>query len=263
MQQVKDFQEECEALAKAVDGLNDDGFKQPTLFKGWTIGDVLVHLHFWNKAAQLTLFEPKEFQTLIKEVFASFEGTGLRAFENNGVKQRGESLRDEWKTLFRQIGRDWIAVDPKKRLSWAGPDMSVRSAITARQMETWAHGQGVFDALGKTRVETDRIRNVVFLGVNTFAWSFKVHGRPIPAQMPFLDLAAPSGDRWVFGEENTANRIEGEAVEFAQVVTQTRNIADTELVVTGPVSHSWMTNAQCFAGPPETPPEPGARFCSQ
>jgi hypothetical protein len=43
-------------------------------------------------------------------------------------------------------------------------------------------------------------------------------------------------------------------------VTQTRNVADTGLSVTGPVAEDWMTIVQCFAGPPEDPPAPGTRF---
>jgi len=38
--------------------------------------------------------------------------------------------------------------------------MSVRSSITARLMETWAHGQAIYDALGVERRDEDRIRNV-------------------------------------------------------------------------------------------------------
>jgi len=39
-----------------------------------------------------------------------------------------------------------------------------------------------------------------------------------------------------------------------------RNIADTDLQVTGAVANDWMSKAQCFAGAPETPPAPGSRF---
>ena len=31
----------------------------------------------------------------------------------------------------------FAAADPKQRVQWFGPDMSVRSSITARLMETW------------------------------------------------------------------------------------------------------------------------------
>lgn len=94
--------------------------------------------------------------------------------------------------------------------------------------------------------------------MNTFGWSHKVQGLDVPEQMPVLRLTAPSGDLWEFGED-TGNVIEGAATEFAQVVTQTRNIADTALKVTGSVATRWMATAQCFAGPPETPPAQGAR----
>jgi hypothetical protein len=44
------------------------------------------------------------------------------------------------------------------------------------------------------------------------------------------------------------------------VVTQTRNLADTDLAVTGGIALQWLERAQCFAGPPEQPPAPGTRF---
>ena len=51
----------------------------------------------------------------------------------------------------------------------------------------------------------------------------------------------------------------GGALEFCQVVTQTRNVADTALVVIGAPATTWMRIAQCFAGPPEEPSPPGLR----
>ena len=44
--------------------------------------------------------------------------------------------------------------------------------------------------------------------------------------------------------------------DFAQVVTQTRHLLDTELVVDGEVARRWMLHAQCFAGAAEPPPTP-------
>ena len=138
--------------------------------------------------------------------------------------------------------------------------MSARSSITARQMETWAHGQEIFDLLGLERAEADRLRNVVFLGVNTFAFAFKLNGLAVPEQVPRLVLTAPSGAVWNFGDGESPDLIEGSAVEFAQVQTQTRNVKDTALKVSGPVAGKWMEIAQCFAGAPEPPPAPGTRF---
>ena len=138
--------------------------------------------------------------------------------------------------------------------------MSARSSITARLMETWAHGQEVYDLLGVTRQNADRIRNIVVLGVNTYGWTFANRKQPVPEPMPYLLLTAPSGEEWTFGNEQADERITGLAEEFCQVVTQVRNIADTNLSVTGSNAAAWMEQAQCFAGPPNPPPAPGTRF---
>jgi len=58
--------------------------------------------------------------------------------------------------------------------------MNTRSSITARQMETWAHGQEIFDILGEARIEDDRIKNIVHLGVSTFSWTFKNRNLEVP-----------------------------------------------------------------------------------
>ena len=53
------------------------------------------------------------------------------------------------------------------------------------------------------------------------------------------------------------NKITGNAEEFCQVVTQCRNIKDTNLECIGSIASTWMTIAQCFAGVSEVPPAKG------
>ena len=111
--------------------------------------------------------------------------------------------------------------------------MSARSFITARLMETWAHGQEVYDVLGAERTEHDYIRNIAMLGVNTFGWTFVNRKEPVPETKPWIRLTAPSGELWEWNEPSDAERIEGPAVAFCQVVAQTRNIADVDLAAAG------------------------------
>ncbi|MCM2563555.1 TIGR03084 family metal-binding protein [Lutimaribacter sp. EGI FJ00015] len=259
MTEAQDFLAESETLHSLLADLPEAGFDTTTQFKGWTIDDVLVHLHFWNRAADLSARDEPAFQRMIAPVVASFQrGEGMRGPENATIELRGPALREAWITHARDMAHRWAGMDPKARLPWAGPSMSARSSITARQMETWAHGFEVFDVLGQARTETDRIRNIVMLGVNTFGWSHKVHGLDVPAAMPALELTAPSGARWHFGDAS-AGRISGPAADFAAVVTQTRALADTALTVDGHGAQQWMAHAQCFAGPPNLPPAPGNR----
>lgn len=259
MQQAYDFLEETEVLFNVLENFQDEEFEKPTLFKAWTINDILVHLHFWNLNADASLNEPDELDKTLERFFAAIQTGQLRPYENQAIKERGQVLLKIWYELSQKLCNDFSKVDPKLRVKWAGPDMSARTCISARQMEVWAHGQAIFDSLAIERSESDRIKNIVFLGINAFGWSHSVHGLAVPEEMPFLKLKAPSGEVWEFGDASNANHISGEATEFSQVVTQTRNIADTHLNVSGHVSKVWMQNAQCFAGPPETPPAPGVR----
>ena len=78
--------------------------------------------------------------------------------------------------------------------------------------------------------------------------------------MPKLSLLSPSNKLWEWNEDNEENVISGSATEFGQVVTQVRNIDDTSLEVSGKIANEWMSIAQCFAGPPEDPPDKETRF---
>lgn len=258
MQQALDFAQECDVLGAQLDTIDD--WDQPSQFKQWSCNDILVHLHFWNRQADLSLVDPEQFKHDISQVLQGVRTEGMRSVENSRIRQRGPELLAQWRSLYKDMAQRWSTLDPRQRVQWAGPDMSVRSSITARQMETWAHGQAIFDLMGQSRQESDRIRNIVVLGVNTFGWSHQVRSVKVPTLVPQLKLTAPSGELWDYGDAASDNLIEGAALEFAQVVTQTRNIADTALRVQGDIAKDWMATAQCFAGPPENPPAPKSRF---
>lgn len=259
MEQATHFFEESNVLYTLIAKLDEADYERKTLFKNWSINDILVHLHFWNMSADLSLNKPDEFEAMMKQFFSAIQTGKLRPHENSVIEERGKDLLKLWFKLSKKIENDFSAVDPKQRLKWAGPTMSARTCISARQMEVWAHGQAVFDLLGEDRTESDRIKNIVVLGINAFGWTHQVHKLSLPETMPRVHLKSPSGAEWVFGEEDNSQSITGNAFEFAQVVTQTRNIADTHLKINGDAALNWMSHAQCFAGPPEMPPVPGLR----
>jgi uncharacterized protein (TIGR03084 family) len=257
MPQARDFLNESKALYALLEPLDDAAFEQATAFKGWTLNDVLRHLHYWNWMAWLQLNDEA---LLVSQMAEIARAGGMRPVEMAHVDNaHGQALLAVWMNQAEATAKAYASADPKARLKWVGPDMSARSSITARLMETWAHGQEVYDQLGVVRQNTDGIRNIVVLGINTFGWTYKNRKLDIPETMPFVVLTAPSGEVWTYGEESAVERVEGLAEDFCQVVTQTRNIADTGLVVTGPTATQWMGFAQCFAGRPETPPAPGVR----
>jgi uncharacterized protein (TIGR03084 family) len=261
MQAAEDFRQETRTLASAIDPLGAPDYQRPTLFKGWTVNDVLGHLHMFNVAAERTLHSTSAFQAFFEPILQALN-KGHTLLQSQGPWLQGLSgraLLEAWADGAERLADAYAQADPKQRVKWAGPDMSARSSITARQMETWAHGQAVFDLLGLDRPESDRIRNIAHLGVSTFGWTFINRKEPVPENAPHVVLTGPSGAVWTWNEAQTDNRVQGSAVAFAQVVTQVRHVADTPLLVQGDAAQRWMAQAQCFAGQPVNPPAPGSR----
>ncbi len=261
LEQAIDFKDESEALYAVIAPLSTTDWKRESLFKSWTLHDVIGHLHVWNYAADLALHDEGAFGTFIAGAMEALaQPNGMRTFTNEWLDGlTGPALGEAWREFFVPMSERFALADPKQRVKWAGPDMSVRSSITARLMETWTHGQEVYDLFGLERVNGDRIKNICVLGVNTFGWTFANRDLPEPPEAPPVRRHAPSGALWEWKSPSDSNRIEGAAEEFCQVVTQVRNIADTDLQVSGPTAIRWMEIAQCFAGAPEDPPAAGAR----
>ncbi|MCI5043648.1 MAG: TIGR03084 family metal-binding protein [Aquisalinus sp.] len=265
LQAAIDFKEECDALAAILQDATDADFHQVTQFKDWTIEDVIGHLHLWNIAAAETLKGRENWMVFFTFVMEQMgQGAGhpqlQRAwFEKHAGDIKGKALFEAWRDFYPELSSAYANSDPAQRVAWAGPDMSTESKIIARQMETWAHGQEVFDILGIERHDTDRIRNIAHLGVTTYGWTFRNRSEEPPKPKPFVQLTAPSGEIWEWNDPQEDNKVIGTATEFCQIVTQTRNVKDTHIVTTGETAEKWMSIAQCFAGAAEVPPPQGKR----
>ena len=261
LQQIIDLEAEGKALFGTLSKRPDADFARVTAFKEWTIADVLRHLHIGDTMAELSVTDPDAFQRFLGDT-RSKRAAGISPRDDARARfgyLDGQVLLNAWHAKLDSLIARLAAKSPDARLKWAGPDMGVRMFATARQMEIWAHGQEVYDVLGLERTATDRLRNIAEIGVRTFGWTFVNRGLQAPTDLPHVRLTAPSGDIWEWNPASNSDRVEGSALEFAQVVTQVRNIADTRLVVAGGTAQAWMAIAQCFAGPPETPPAPGTR----
>ena len=261
LQQAYDFKNESDHLYSILENLPEKDLDTKTQFKQWSFNNIIRHLHVWNYASKIALYKNCEWKKFSDYFYNFFNnGKSLKDFEKEFTNDLyGKKLLNKWKKLYLEITEEFKLEDPKKRVKWIGPDMSVISSISARHMETWAHGQAIFDSIGIKRKNKDRILNIVIIGNNTFNWSYKINKLDIPKETPYLKLTSPSGKLWELNKKQKNNYIEGLAEEFCQVVTQVRNIQDVKLVVKGKVSEKWMSIAQCFAGLAQRPPKPGAR----
>lgn len=259
LQQAKDLQEEGEELFEVLNELSEAQWRTATPFKGWTVNDVVWHLHAGDWLAVQSLTDEAMFDAVLAERRAAAERGGMPGRGYGPEPADGRALLEQWRSFFLTMCEKLGGADPSRRVRWVGPDMGVRMFTTARQMETWAHGHDVYDLLKRKRRYTDRLKNIAVLGCRTFGWTFANRGVEVPSPVPYVRLTAPSGEVWEWHEPSESQRVEGSASDFCHVVTQGRNIADVNLTVVGNSAARWMAIAQCFAGPPREPPAAGER----
>ncbi len=256
-----DLVAEQEALDAVVAELDPTGWSQPTPSEPWTVADQIAHLAYFDRTAAVAITDPDAFASHAAELWETV-ASGHRTFDEETLGSSrgltGADLLTEWRRARRDLAAAASRLDDGDRVPWYGPSMGARSFLTARLMETWAHGQDVVDAVGVEREPTDRLVHVAHLGFITRAWSYANRGRAMPETPVRVELAAPSGTTWTFGDPDTGESIVGPAEDFCLVVTQRRHVDDTSLVTTE-LGREWMLIAQAFAGPPTTGPEPRTR----
>ncbi len=235
---------EGRALDDVVAGLDDAGWSAATPAAGWTVAHQIAHLAWTDDVAALAATDPAAFRAL-PDAAAAVDPAAAA-----GAAVPPAELLARWRAGRTALAQALAAVVPGAKLPWYGPPMGAASMATARLMETWAHGVDVTDALGLPPSATDRLRAVAHLGVVTRGFAHTQHGLPAPTDDVRVELVAPSGAVWTWGEEAAAARVTGPALDFCLRVTQRRPLAALDLTTTGAAAARWMAVAQAFAGEP-------------
>lgn len=250
-----DLVAETEDLVPRLRAISEDDWDRPTPAPGWAVRDQVSHLAAVDETAVRAATDPDGYaaEAARRRADPSSAPDPLargRDVPGADVLRWFEDARATMLDVFRGL-------DPKARIPWAGPSMSAVSFATARLMETWAHGQDVVDALALHRPPTDRLRHVCHIGVLARPYSYTTRGLE-PSTVPVrVELAAPSGATWTWGDEGAADVVRGTALDFALVATRRRHPADTDLEAVGPAATEWLEIAQAFAGPPGAGRQPG------
>lgn len=256
-----DLLDEYRELDAVCAGLDAAQWRLRSAFHGWSAWDEVAHLCYFDEAALLALADAPAFEAearVLGDLMAAGGQISAVARAHFGGLD-GAALLARWRTRYEALVQGLDALDPKGRLPWYGPTMSARSFATARLMETWAHGQDVWDVLRRPRPGSTRLRHIAHLGVTTFGWTFANRGLVPPGPLPRVELQAPDGSTWAWGDATADAAVRGTAQDFCLVVTQRRHVQDTGLQLRGEVARQWMALAQCFAGPPADGPAPGER----
>lgn len=223
--------------------------------------DEIAHLCYFDETGLQSTRSPDEFvrdTRLLAERLAQGEEISAIARERYATLD-GPALLHYWRSRYESLVSALAALDPKARLAWYGPPMSARSFASARIMESWAHGQDIWDVVGRVRPASVRLKHVAHLGVSTFKWTFINRKLPVPDRVPRVELKAPDGTTWRWNEEISDQFVKGSAVDFCLLVTQRRHLQETDLMYDGDGVRHWLSMAQCFAGPPADGPPAGQR----
>lgn len=245
---LADLDAEGRALRGAVADLDAAGWATATPAAGWDVATSVAHLLWTDRAALAAASDAPAWDALVLQALESPAGF-VDDSAHELARLPAPTLLADWDAARAALATALQAVPDGQRMPWFGPPMSAASMATARLMETWAHGQDVYAALGGSPEPTDRIRHVVHLGVRTRDFAYSVHGLTPPAQEFRIELVSPSGESWAWGPQDAAQTVRGSAYDFALLVTQRAHRADTDLAATGEDAQRWLGIAQAFAGP--------------
>ena len=261
---ISAIRKEVIMLNELAKSMNSEQWQSATKFKAWTPEIIISHLYYFDLMTVYSLNKPEKFDEEAKFLLSTYVK----------IKQslpRAQKVLERLKTSnYQELMTAWLVgnnlmceifekTDPKERCRWFGPDMGARMFMTARYMETWSHSQAIYDLINFQRDYSDDIKNIVNIGVKTFEWTYINRQLEVPKSKPYIQLTSPSGKKWEWNDHTSDNSVVGLASDFCHVVTQNRNIVDTDLEVQGEIAEHWMSIAQCFAGDPEDPPEIGYR----
>ncbi|MDX1510279.1 MAG: TIGR03084 family metal-binding protein [Nitriliruptorales bacterium] len=256
---LADLEAEHEALDALVADLDDEQWDLPTPAEGWSIRDQISHLAFFDTQARRSIEDPEAFTRDVEEYLtrALTEGEQPTDDVDMGRAMRPADLLAHWRQERKALVAAGATQDPKRRCPWFGPEMGIASFLTARLMETWAHGLDVEDTLGVRREVTDRLAHICHIGIGARPFAYASRQMEMPDDPIRIEVTLPSGALWTWGPEDAADRITGTALDLAMIVIQRRNPADTNIQVTGDAATEWIGIAQAFAGLPTTNREAG------
>lgn len=252
---VQDLEDEHRSLAQVLRSCAEKQWHFQTASPGWQVRHQISHLEFFDQRAILALTSPDAFAADRRQIMAA-------APEDPSVAQAESASSREllaswlWNSArLVEIGRH---AEPGVRVPWYGPSMSLKSFLTARLMECWAHGEDVAAAIGSQRQPTARLRHIAHIGVATREFCLSINQLPADDSRIAIRLQSPEGELWEWASGNQVSPdeeqlITGDALDFCRVVTQRCSIEESSLTVKGMGAQTWMSVAQAFAGPPSGP----------
>jgi uncharacterized protein (TIGR03084 family) len=241
---VGDLEAEQLELQAVVAAIDSDAWLAPTPAWSWDVRDTIAHLADTDEMAIDTAQGgPYAINDLAARAASGADVTYHGVLR--GRRLAGPDVGTWWERTSHAERTMLRELPPDARVPW-GIGMRTPSFVTARLMETWAHGLDVRAALGVPAVDTDRLAHVAWLATRALPYAYSVAGIPPPEAPLRVVLSLPSGAPWAFGPEAAADRITGSAGDYCRVFVHRRRPADTNLVIEGDAARAAIAVARAF-----------------
>ncbi len=241
---VGDLEAEQLDLQSLVARIDADAWFAPTPAWSWDVRDTIAHLADTDEMAIDTATGgPYAINDVAARAASGADVTYQGVLK--GRAQPGAAVGEWWRRTSEAERAMLRSLAPDARVPW-GIGMRTPSFVTARLMETWAHGVDVRAALGVPAVDTDRLAHVAWLATRALPYAFSVAGREPAADPIRVELTLPSGALWVNGPEAAPDRITGSAGDYCRVFVQRLRYADTSLVIEGDAARAAIAVARAF-----------------
>lgn len=241
---LADLEAEHRELYDVVAAISPDDWLTPTPAWGWDVRDTIAHLADTDELAIGTATGGDYALNTVAAQTASAEDLTFQGVRR-GRKLPGAEVAAWWARTSAAIRATLAALPADTRVPW-GIGMRTPSFVTARMMETWAHGLDVRAALGVPAPDSDRLAHVAWLSTRALPYAFTVAGREMPTAPLRVELVLPSGAMWTYGPEDAADRIAGSAGEYCRVFVQRRSRADTNLEIQGDAAEAAIAVARAY-----------------
>ncbi|WP_406636309.1 maleylpyruvate isomerase family mycothiol-dependent enzyme [Amycolatopsis sp. WGS_07] len=213
-------------------------WSRPTPAKGWTIGHQIAHLAAADANVLLAIRTPEKFAAVLDE------DADVVAAE--GAARPREELLDQWRGGRAEVAAVLGEIPLDQAFPWYGSEATATLLVPLRLLETWAHGQDIYDTVRVEHRPTDRLKHIAALGVAARGLSFYAARLPLPTEPIRVELTGPDGTVWTWGPEDAGQRIRGSARDFCLRVTQRRALSETALAAVGEDAKTWLENARVF-----------------
>lgn len=237
---LSDLVAEQQFLDQSLQRIPIKHWDRPTPSPGWTVRDTISHLADFAELAADTLAGGNRIAEWRKA--SDLDELRQRAI-TRGRGMRPQDVIEWWRGGRAHVVEPLSHMSVDDRVEWIQGSMSAQTFATFRLMETWAHGLDIYEALQMEVEDTPRIRHVCWLGWKTLPYAFKTAGldySPIR-----IEVIGPGYAKWVYGPEDTEDRIKGAASEWARVAVR-RAPGDIRLEVTGEVAAQAVEVAQAY-----------------